>query len=495
MSAALRHAYSGVFEGLLHAGAGVTLPVRFRIGVKWEQTLPDIRKEFVPCMMDSPSQGVFSIPGEARLEEGQFVLKVADIGVFRCAMRDEPVCEMKGEWKQAGRKLELMVTRVEGADVDAVEGDGKHHERKRTQLPQPPFPYEETEVRFEGGDGQAMAGTLSIPSDPSQWKATVVLVSGSGPQTRNQNVFGHPTFHVLADHLARHGIASLRYDKRGIGDSDGDALNATIREYTADAAAALAFLHAHHNLRPVGILGHSEGGLVAPAALLQSRAAPDAFSPSFLVLLGAMAETGRETLQWQREALFRAMEMPEDYARALSEFSGTLLEAGATASDVDVQSEAFMAECVEVSERFARSLPRRYREFYPDEPEHHTEFVREMQKTYSPWLRSFYPYDPRPVLREVARSGLPVLALNGSKDLQVGSHNLENMRAVFREVQEDPGFDGAKGTLEAIELEGLNHIFQECFTGLPAEYEEISESFSPIALKTISDWINKVARA
>jgi pimeloyl-ACP methyl ester carboxylesterase len=328
---------------------------------------------------------------------------------------------------------------------------------RRPQDPVPPLPYNTLEVTFASETpGVTLAGTLTWPAGPGPFP-TVVLLTGSGPQDRNEEILNHRPFLVLADALARADIAVLRFDDRGVGGSTGSFESATTLDFAADARGAVNYLQAQATfpVGPVGLVGHSEGGLIAPLV------ADGNADVAFLVLLAGPSVDGKTILISQSRALAAA--------------------SGAAAADLDVaeaQQRAVLA-CLDDPDAPLDVVDACLREELRSQGLGEQELVPLVAELESPWMRFFLGYDPAPVLR---RTLIPVLALTGSLDLQVlPSLNIPVMATAFQEA----------GNQQAIvsELPGHNHLFQHAVTGLPAEYGIISETMSPEVLAQIGDWI------
>lgn len=353
-----------------------------------------------------------------------------------------------GHWSQGGATLALNLNRTPFAALAAP---------RRPQVPQKPYPYVEKDVRFSNG-AVTLAGTLSIPQGNGPLPA-VVLIAGSGPNTRDENVFQHPVFLVLADHLTRHGIAVLRFDKRGVGASGGQYATALTQDFAGDAAAAFAFLKTEPGIDPrhIGLIGHSEGGLIAPMV-----AARDS-SVAFVVLLAAPGVPGDALLRQQLHALNAAAGMNADLLQQSDTVAAQMIAAVKSTTNLpQAQSDALRQAAAqgtspELAKQYAAML-------------------------FTPWFQSFMQLDPAIALQQVH---CPVLALNGAKDLQVAA--AQNLPAIRTALKDNPHTDIRT-------LPGLNHLFQTAGTGAPAEYGKIEETFSPDALSIITDWITKTVK-
>ena len=361
-----------------------------------------------------------------------------------------------GIWSQNGVEMGLELKKQDAPEaVDNVKYD-------RPQHPQAPFPYEVQTVQFESANA-VLAGTLTCPQGEGPFPA-VVLVSGSGPQDRDETVFGHKPFLVIADYLTRHGIAVLRYDDRGTHQSTGDFATATSADFAEDAKSGVEFLMADPRIASdhVGIVGHSEGGVIAAmlAASMNNLA--------HVVLLAGTGVPGDKILTSQSEAISQAAGITNSGSEELSELL-TAIKSGAT-------DEQIASLVDQLTERLETKLA--------DEPSgspNAAKLLRQMYKQLlTPWFRYFVAHDPRPDLR-TARC--PVLALIGENDLQV----LVDVN--LPEIEKALSQSGRE--YQVMQLDGLNHLFQTSETGSPAEYLSNTETFSPKALELVTTWILK----
>jgi uncharacterized protein len=325
-------------------------------------------------------------------------------------------------------------------------------------MPRPPFPYQSADVTFPGkSEGVTLAGTLTLPSTPGPHPA-VILISGSGPQDRDETIMGHKPFLVLADHLTRHGIAVLRYDDRGFAKSTGDFASATSVDFSDDAEGALEFLRARKDIDPkrIGYLGHSEGGIIAPMVAARRD------DVAFLVFLAGTAVPGADVMLAQGEAIARAMGAPEAARAQNREIQQRLFDAVRSTSDPD--------ELRKKAAEILAMLP---------EPQR----TAQVNQIVAPWMRFFITFDPATVLRRVK---CPVLALFGELDLQVlPAQNAPVMEQALREA--------GNQRAEIHRLAGLNHLFQPAKTGTPQEYATIEQTMDPKALDLIASWLRRTA--
>ncbi len=356
-----------------------------------------------------------------------------------------------GHWAQGELTLPLTLKRAENLPG-----------LNRPQEPKPPFPYLTEEVAYENPRAKVtLAGTLSIPKGEGPFPA-ILLVAGSGPMDRDEAIFSHKPFLVLADDLTKQGIVVLRADKRGIGKSTGDYSKALDSDFADDALAGVEFLKSRKEVNPraIGIIGHSEGGLVAPRVAASSK------EVAFIVLLAAPGLPGDQIILSQWKLINRTSGVDE--ARMKEGFAMEEKIIAVAKQEADVETARS-----KIREIFKASLPK-------DAPQALVE--RQVKKAASPWLHDFLNYDPAPALSKVK---CPVLAIAGSKDLQVPP--VENLFAIRSALQ-----SGENKAVTIKILPGLNHLFQTAATGLPAEYGKIEETFSPSALKVIGDWIAEV---
>lgn len=359
----------------------------------------------------------------------------------------------EGTLRQSGMTFPLTMERTEAGGARP----------NRPQEPKPPFAYEARDVTFAGGaEGVTLAGTITMPEGDGPLPA-VVLVSGSGPQNRDEELMGHRPFAVIADHLTRNGIAVLRYDDRGFGASTGDFAGATTADFAADAEAAVAFLRGREKIDPgrVGIVGHSEGGLVAPMVAARSG------DVAFIVLLAAPGVPGDEVLVRQASEARRLAGLDEGTieraARAQAELLGLVKAEGA-----EERIRELVRGLVEIES--GGSLPGEALE---------GAVAAQMRAVRSPWFLAFVRLDPREALRKVR---VPVLVLNGELDRQV-LHD-QNVPEIEKALREAGNTD-----VTVRVLPGLNHLFQTAETGGFAEYATIEETFAPVALETMAEWI------
>ena len=362
------------------------------------------------CTLDSPDQGAKGIKGEVR----EITAEKVDVAfptlnaTYTGMLKDGKI---EGTFTQMGYKLPLVLE--EGQPV-----------RIRPQTPQPPFPYQTEEVSFVNTeDSASLAGTLTYPVGYNSKRKVpvVIMVTGSGLQNRDEELFEHKPFLVIADFLARNGIASLRYDDRGAGLSTGDIENVTTEGFCRDAAAGIAFLRKTGHFSKIGVLGHSEGGSIAFMLASQKKC-------DFIVSMAGPGLRGDSIIVEQTNELLRQQGQPA--TMTVRQMRLTML----------------------------------------------------LQKT-NPWYDYFVDFDPAPVIKQIK---CPALLLNGDKDSQVmAASNIPVIRALLSDNEKHQLPDN-----QVIKVyPGLNHLFQHCTTGMPAEYGSIEETISEEVLHDIAEWI------
>lgn len=345
---------------------------------------------------------------------------------------------------------------------------------RRPQEPKPPFPYKTQEIIFENKiEKTILSGTLTLPDSEGPFLA-VLLVAGSGPNDRNEEILGHKPFLVLADHLTRQGIAVLRFDKRGVGESTGEYDTATIQNFAEDVLCGIEYLSDRSEIDPsrIGLIGHSEGSIIS------SMVAANSEKVAFIVLMGGPAVTGEELLYAQGISIDRSKGMSEELIAWECRLTRAMFSIIKSECEI-LAAESLLKKCVSVhladlSDQLKKELEANRDEYTCSI---HTDAAINQMNTLS--FRYFLTCDPSDFLRQIK---VPVLALNGELDHQVVSH--QNLPAIAKALE-----DGGNQNFTVLELSSLNHLFQTCQTGAIYEYENIEETISPRALSTISDWL------
>jgi len=394
-------------------------------------------------------------------QDGKLEIDLPAVRAKYTGTLDDKAARFTGDFTQAGKTFPLMLDRIE-----------KLPEAKRPQTPKSPFPYVSEDVKFPNAGAKIeLAGTLTLPKGEGPFPA-VVLVSGSGPQDRDETLFEHKPFLVLADHLTRAGVAVLRYDDRGIGKSGGKFAGATTADFATDAHAAVNFLRTRKEIDPkkIGICGHSEGGMIGPMV-----AAEHPEEVAFLVLLAGPGIHCGEILKQQNLDVLRNAKLGEEHRKLMSDFFDSAVPLIAS----DRTTEELKKAVGEVADKLVAT--------WKDESERASirkHFAALTAAFADPWMRYFLAFDPAIHLQKVK---CPVLALNGDKDVQVPSK--ENLAAIAAALK---AAGNKRGTVK--EYPGLNHLFQTCKTGEVIEYGSIEETLNPEVLKAVSEWIATLPR-
>jgi uncharacterized protein len=433
----------GVWQGAME-GNGMRL--RFQLHVSH-----DDQKQLVAAL-DSPDQGVSGLPAiKVSQKDAAFHFEIPVVSGVYDGTLNAAKSAITGGWAQNGVEQKLDFQRSD-----------QLLELLRPQNPVKPYPYKEEQLTFPNAKAKiSLAGTLTLPSGPGPFPAAILL-SGSGPHDRDESLVGHRPFLVLADHLTRKGIAVLRFDKRGVGKSTGDYANATMEDFTGDAEAALAYLKTRKEIdaTKTGLIGHSEGGLIAPMVATHSQ------TVTWIVLLAAPGLKGEDVLLLQSELILRTAGVNDgEVARTLAFNKQTYTFVRQEKDPVVL--EAKLNDLVQSTSTGAALPP--------------AAIQSQVRLLVSPWFRFFLDYDPVPTLQKTL---CPLLALNGERDLQIPPK--ENLAKIQKALQ-----DGGNSDFQTTELPGLNHLFQHCPTGSPTEYGGILETMAPEALNAVSDWVLK----
>lgn len=402
--------------------------------------------------LDSIDQNVLGAPVSASREGSHVRLELKALAAAFDGALEAGDQTIAGKWTQGSLNLPLTLhQRPAGAKQPTL---------NRPQTPQKPYPYGEEEVAFESAAGHArLAGSFTRPKGTGPFPA-VVMIAGSGPNTRDEPIMGHRLFLVIADYLTRHGIAVLRYDKRGTGSSTGDYVKATTADFADDADAAVGYLASRTDIdhRRIGLIGHSEGGLIAPIVATRNP------SVAFMVLMAAPGENGAKILSVQGRLLSKAMGLTDAQVETAAALRDRLIAIAESEKDPAVAKTKMRALLADAAK--SHGLPA-------------TAVEQQAAALSSDWFRFFFTYDPVPTLRKVR---CPVLALGGSNDLQVPAE--ENLASIKAALATDPD-------AQVLQLPNLNHLFQTARTGSYFEYGQIEETIAPSALELITSWILK----
>jgi len=445
------HPLEGAWQGTLAVPpSGFELRIVFKITAEPDGTLT--------ALMDSPDQGAYDITVDRVWHEDGAVRFEVDVaaGLYEGTVSEDGTT-MEGEWNQGGLALPLVLEHFDEVPV-----------LNRPQEPVEPFPYTAEEVEYTNdAAGITLAGTLTLPEGGGPFTAAI-LISGSGAQDRDEFILGHKPFLVLADHLTRNGIAVLRVDDRGVGGSTGDPLRATSEDFAGDVLAGVEYLKGRGEIDAgrIGLVGHSEGGIIAPMVAARSD------DVAYTVLMAAPGLVGEELLYLQAKLIAAAGGIDADIVEENRAIQAEIFSVLKQEIDDAAMEEKLTAAFREAFE----ALPEEQREAV--DPEQY--FKMKVATVQNPWFRFFLTYDPAQTLGEVR---CPVLAITGETDLQAPPDpNLAIIGAALNE--------GGNEHVTLMELPGLNHLFQTSETGAPSEYGQIEETMSPILLDAVADWIN-----
>lgn len=441
---------SGDWYGMLNV-PGVQLRLVFHLSQvdgQWKAT------------MDSPDQKAFNLPVKTvRFDAGVVTLEMPNLLAQYSGRLMPGGDSIAGTFSQGNASFPLGLTHK---SMEAAASP------KRPQEPKHPFPYEVEEVLYQNStSGNMLAGTLTLPKQRTK-VPVAILISGSGAQDRDETLLGHKPFLVLADYLTRQGIAVLRFDDRGVGKSTGDFASATSADFATDVEAGMAYLKTRSDIDvdKIGLIGHSEGGLIGSIVASQNK------TLAFLILLAGPGVPGDEIILLQQQLI--------------DQVSGTntaLIEKG-----LAFNKRAFeLLKKEKDNDKVSTILGPELRVLLQGDPgfaglsaeQQNEQLQKQLQTLTSPWFRFFLEFDPKKALQRVK---CPVLALNGSLDLQVSP--TQNLQPIEQALQKAHNKD-----VTIRELPGLNHLFQRAKTGSPAEYATIEETIDPAVLQLITDWL------
>jgi dienelactone hydrolase len=416
--------------------------------------------EHLTAVMGSPDQGdnLFNC-SEAYFSSGEITLRVKDIGLEYHGAYIANKKQFEGQLYQGGQSFPCTLVR-ETLAAEQV--------KPRPQEPLQPFSYETYDINFPGGSPEIMlSGTLSLPKGSGPFPC-VVLISGSGPQNRDEEILGHKPFLVLCDYLVKKGMAVFRYDDRGVAKSGGDFASATSADFASDVRAAILVMKENKKIDPkkIGLAGHSEGGTIT------AMVAADNPDVAFVISLAGTGLPGGDVLTKQNF----------DYARS----EGASVAGAEQSSEQTKKMVAIMTSSLNSDERLVK-LKGLYAEALAPQKASITDFDEVVMQTAmevnTPWLHFFLNHDPR---NDWMRVKCPVLALNGGKDVQVNASS--NLNAISTALEA-----GKNYRYKTAVFPDLNHLFQTANTGSPGEYGKIDETFSTDAMESIADWLIKEA--
>lgn len=412
----------------------------------------------ISSTMDSPDQGAKGIPTTTTSFENSILkISIASAKIeYEGTLGQDNV--IVGTFKQGGQSFPMNLSK------EKIEKE----KLLRPQEPIKPYPYYSEDITFENKKvGINLAGTLTLPTKDGVFPV-VILISGSGPQNRDEELLGHKPFLVLSDFLTKNGVAVLRYDDRGTALSKGDFKTATSADFATDVESAITYLKTRKeiNKNKIGLMGHSEGGLIAPLVASKSK------DVAFIVLLAGTGIQGDQILLLQQKLIGKASGVSDEDLQK-SELENRKV------FDIINKSTNLEKLNIDLTDFIKQTLKDNPNAEKP-EGMSDDDFVKlQVKQISTPWMQYFIKYNPIPALEKVK---CPVLAINGEKDLQVPPK--ENLEAIKKALTK-----GGNKRITIKEFPNLNHLFQECKTGSPDEYATIEQTFSPIALTEILKWL------
>ena len=437
----------GTWHGDLNVGNGMSLAIVLNIN---GQTADSVT-------LDSPEQSAFGINvDKADFSNDNFVIEITSLDAKLEGKPNSAYDTLLCSFSQRGHTLPLTLIR------------GAYIPKPKKQDPKD-FPYivEDVEI-FNPETNVKLSGTLTAPYDYKCDKIAI-LVSGSGLQNRDEEVFGHKPFLVLSDYLTRNGIAVIRYDDRGFGKSTGDVENATTYDLSLDAESVVKFIRADSRLKDmkIGIIGHSEGGIIAPMVAARNS------DVDFVVMLAGPAIEMSDLLARQNYDVMKSSGQSEEIAK---QYSKLALDAYKIVKNKKLS--------IDVKKTKVGEIIKKMNSLASEDASDENDIQENIDVLFSPWIYYSLNSNPQDDLRKVK---VPLLALNGDKDVQVYSKdNLAGIEKAMKKAK-NPNY-------KILELKGLNHLFQKCIFGSPNFYGKNEETFNEDAMKIIVEWINQIGR-
>jgi hypothetical protein len=399
-------------------------------------------------------------PKTTTFKNGKLSIDGSNVGMKYEGILNETTNLIEGNYTEGGVLLTLNLKK----------GNPKMSKLNRPQEPVKPYPYYEEDVVFKNTKANVtLAGTFTRPNKEGKYPV-VVLISGSGRHDRDGSIPTHKPFLVLSDYLTRKGIAVLRFDDRGFGKSTGDFSKATTADFAQDVLSAVQYLKSRSDINPkqIGLIGHSEGGIVAPLAANQTK------DISFIVALAATGIPGSEVAVMQSKSL-RPFPVPDENefeknVRLSIKIAASNGEVSKKRKELTIHNNSYLSPILKSLGATDENIS--------------TFIEKETESVLKPWNTYFYNYNPA---KEFEKLSIPVFSLNGSKDTQVNA--TINQNAIRNAL-----IKGGNNNYKIVELENINHLFQECKTGDMNEYKEIEQTISPIALKEITNWILEITQ-
>jgi len=436
----------GTWNGSIDVGNGMTLVVVLNINGLTADSIT----------MDSPEQEAFGIKvDKADFSNDGFTVEIISLDA-----------KVEGKPNSTCDTLHCTLTqRKHTFPLTMIRGEYKRKPKK--QEPKD-FPYivEEVEI-FNPETNVKLSGTLTAPYGYKADKIAI-LVSGSGLQNRDEEILGHKPFLVLSDYLTRNGIAVIRYDDRGLGKSTGDVVNATTYDLSLDAESVVKFIRNDNRLKDmkIGIIGHSEGGMIAPMVAARNS------DVDFIVMLAGPAIEMSTLLARQNYDIIKSSGQSEDIAKQYSKLASEAYKV--------VKNKKLSTD--EKKTRVAETI-KKMNSLVSEEASDENAIQESVDELFSPWMYYALNFNPQDYLCKVK---IPLLALNGDKDVQV--YSKDNLAGVVKAMKK-----AKNSNYKTLELKGLNHLFQKCIFGSPNFYSKNEETFNEDAMKVITEWINGIA--
>ena len=449
---------AGLWEGKINTGVALRIVFHFNLNADGSYS----------ATMDSPDQGAKGIVcSSVQLKEDSVRVTVESIkGSYVGSLSSDSL--ITGKWMQGPSVFPLnlkQVTRLTPLN--------------RPQTPKPPYAYNSEDISYTNKNGSIHYGaTLTYPKTGGPF-ATAILITGSGQQDRDESLFEHKPFAVIADYLTTKGFAVLRVDDRGVGQTNGEVQTATSLDFAGDVEAGLQYLKTRKevNKNKLGLIGHSEGGLIASIVAARNK------DIDFVIMLAGPGVKGSDLLTEQAGAVIQGYGIPATTAAAYKPIYKTMIETAISEKDTAAAfakaNTAFQQWKVAQSETVLKTLG------FTGEQED-VKMMRNLLAAFaSPWMKYFLSTDPQPLMQQF---NCKVLALNGSKDVQViAAQNLPGIKAAQAKSKSKQ--------YETLQLEGLNHLFQHCKTCSVAEYGVLEESFAPEALEKMGNWLQQYVQS
>jgi pimeloyl-ACP methyl ester carboxylesterase len=428
--------------------------------------LPDTNGTF-KSSWDIPAQKVKALSStKTEWKNSSLAIEIKWIAAGFTGELSEDGKKITGNWGQAGQQFPLVLEPyVEGKNIPVVE---------KPQTPKAPFSYESREFVYQGAKTKLTYGaTLTYPKEGGK-HPFIVLITGSGAQDRDEAIFDHKPFAVLADFLTKNGFAVMRVDDRGVGKSNGVFQASTTGDFALDVEEHLNFAKQLPEVdsTKMGLLGHSEGGLIAPMVAARNK------SVAFVILMAGPGVDIPELMAAQNEMVLKSVGVSTEAIQAYLPLYKGLMK---TINEASSKSEATSKSTELVQDWFTKTDKTIVKNTTNISSEADIKtFVNPFVESLSTkWWKYFISYRPAPALEKLQ---IPVLAMNGSADIQVPAEaNLKGIQAALKKA-------GNK-RLTLKKFDGLNHMFQKCKACTVAEYGDLETTIEPEVLSYLQNWL------